>query len=150
MFKSSPHILVVEDDPVTADMLRELLAGAGYEVQWAPDVIAALSVLQSQPIDLITLDMELGTYSGRSLLALLKTDRHTCQIPVIVISSSQVGDGVRRLAQHVLSKPFNITPLIQAIGSTLRRQSRGTDAWHENTPDSNLGLELEVAREVLD
>ncbi len=129
-------------------MLKELLAGAGYRVQWAADVISALFVLERQAVDLVTLDMELGTYSGRGLLALLKTDPRTRGIPVIVISSCQVGPDVQRLAEHVLSKPFSIGPLLQVIGTTLDRQVSRLEPWRESTPEESL--ELEVAREVLD
>lgn len=148
MLDSSPQILVVEDDPVIADMLRELLAGAGYRVQLAADVIAALATLEHHVVDLITLDIELGTYSGRGLLALLKTDPRTHGIPVIVVSSSQVSPDVRRLADHVLSKPFSIGPLLQTISSSLDRRVASRRPWPESAPESNL--EWEVAREVLD
>ena len=150
MLEPSSRILIVEDDAVIADMLQELLVGAGYQVLWAPDVIAALSALERNRIDLITLDIELGTYSGQGLLALLKTDAHTRSIPVIVISSSPAGPDVRRLADHILSKPFSITPLVQAIASYLTpaRRAAALDPWPETV--DNLSPELEVAREVLD
>lgn len=150
MLESRSRILIVEDDAVIADMLQELLVGAGYQVLWAPDVIAALSALERHRIHLITLDIELGTYSGRGLLALLKTDEHTHHIPVIVVSSSPVGPDVKRLANHILSKPFSISPLLQAIDTSLApvRQAAALDPWHETIED--LSPELEVAREVLD
>jgi len=128
-------------------MLKELLVGAGYQVQWAPDVIAALAALERRTTDLVTLDIELGTYSGHGLLALLKTDPHTRNIPVIVISSSPVGPEVQHLADGVLSKPFNIAPLLQTIAASLERKAVHLDPWQETVPDHR---ELEVAREVLD
>lgn len=143
-----PKILVVEDDPVIADMLSELLMGAGYRVQWAPDVISALSALERLSIHLITLDIELGTYSGHGLLAFLKADPRTRHIPVIVVSSCQVGPDVRRLAEHVLSKPFSIGPLLQLVSATLERQPSRLEPWRDRAPEESL--ELEVAREVLD
>ena len=148
MLEPSSRILVVEDDPVISDMLRELLLGAGYRVECAPDVISALSALERLAVDLITLDIELGTYSGQGLLALLKTDPRTRSIPVIVISSAQVGPLVRRLAEHVLSKPFSIGPLLQTINASLGRRVANLDSWHEPTVEESLGME--VAREVLD
>jgi DNA-binding response OmpR family regulator len=139
---------MVEDDTVIADMLKELLAGAGYRVQWAPDVISALYALERESVDLITLDMELGTYGGHGFLALLKAEPHTSSIPVVVISSSQVSAEVRGLADHVLSKPFSIEPLLQVIASSVRRCPASLDVWQDALSDDNL--ELEVAREVLD
>lgn len=144
----SPHILVVEDDPVIAEMLKELLVSAGYRAQWAPDVIAALSALEHLNTDLITLDIELGTYSGRGLLALLKADPRTRNIPVIVVSSCQVGSDVRRLAEQVLSKPFNIGPLLQSIDAALAPAKARFEHRREHAPDESL--ELEVAREAVD
>lgn len=149
MFELSPQILVVEDEPVIADMLKELLTGAGYRVQWAADVISALSALEHHAIDLITLDIELGTYSGSGLLALLKTDPRTRSIPVIVLTSCQVGANVRRLAEQVLAKPFSIGPLLQSIDASLNhRDQRLGSSWSKPALDGNL--ELEVAGEVLD
>jgi DNA-binding response OmpR family regulator len=144
----TPRILVVEDDSVIADMLRELLAGAGYRVHWSPDVISALSALERLPVDLITLDIELGTYSGRGLLAFLKADPRTSKIPVIVVSSCQVGPDIRRLADHVLSKPFSIAPLLHIIGASLDRKTARLQPWRDSIASESVGLE--VAREVLD
>ncbi|MCL6431371.1 MAG: response regulator, partial [Anaerolineae bacterium] len=117
-------------------------------VQSAPDVISALSALERSPIDLITLDLELGTYSGNGLLALLKADARTRKIPVIVVSSCQVSPEVRRLAEHVLNKPFNIAPFLQAIRASLRARAAGGEAWLNGASDDSL--QLEVSREVLD
>lgn len=129
-------------------MLEELLTGAGYRVQSVPDVISALSALERNPIDLITLDLELGTYSGNGLLALLKADARTRKIPVIVVSSCQVGPEVRRLAEHVLSKPFSIAPFLQAIHASLKARAAGSQPWRDGAPDDSL--QVEVSREVLD
>jgi CheY-like chemotaxis protein len=149
LFEASSEILVVEDDPVLGDMLRELLADAGYQAHWAQDVIGALSALEHHPIDLITLDIELGTYSGRGLLALLKADPRTRDIPVIVISSCQLDPGMRRLAEHVLSKPFNIAPLLQMVdGSIGSRRVAHIERWPEAAASDSIGLG--VAREILD
>ncbi len=149
LLEASDEILVVEDDPVLGNMLRELLSDAGYRVQWAQDVISALSALERHPVGLITLDIELGTYSGRGLLALLKADPRTRDIPVIVVSSCQLDPAVRQLAEHVLSKPFNIGPLLQMVIATLgpRRAAR-LEPWQEVAANDNVGME--VAREVLD
>lgn len=139
--------MVVEDDPVIADMLSDLLSSAGYTVQWARDVIAALSALERLRIDLITLDLELGTYSGHGLLALLKADPSTRTIPVIVVSSCQVDPETRHLAEHVLSKPFSIGPFLQMVRASLAGQRARLDRWRDDAADDSL--ELEVAREVL-
>ncbi len=149
MLEASFEILVVEDDPILGDMLRELLSDAGYRVSWAHDVLSALAMLESRSIDLITLDIELGTYSGRGLLALLKADPRTRDIPVIVVSSCQLDPAVRQLAEHVLSKPFNIAPLLQMVGNSLAaRPIAYAERWPEAITNDSVGWE--VAREVLD
>ncbi len=149
MLKASSEILVVEDDPVLGDMLREILVEAGYRVSWAQDVLSALAALQRHAADLITLDIELGTYSGRGLLALLKADPRTRDIPVIVISSCQLDPSVYRLAEHVLSKPFNIAPLLQMVGASIgTRLAASARPWPEAAANDSAGWE--VAREVMD
>jgi len=148
LLETASQVLVVEDDPVIADLLQELLVGAGHRVQCAPDVVAALSLLERHAVDLITLDIELGTYSGRALLAFLKNDPRTRAIPVIVVSSSQVEPEVRRLAEHVLNKPFSIGPFLQLVGASLQRPAPAATAWRERNAEERL--QLAVAREVLE
>jgi len=144
---TASQVLVVEDDDVIADMLRELLVSAGYRVQSASNVISALSLLERHTVDLITLDIELGTYSGRGLLALLKSDPRTRDIPVIVVSSCQVEPEVRRLAEHVLSKPFSIGPFLQLVGNSLGQRMSGR-GWDEGVREGSLPVG--VTREVLE
>lgn len=149
MLEAPFEILVVEDDPVLGDMLREILVEAGYRVSWAQDVLSALATLQRRAVDLITLDIELGTYSGRGLLALLKADPRTRDIPVVVVSSCQLDPSVHRLAEHVLGKPFNIAPLLQTVGASIAaRRAARAKPWPEAAIEDSAGWQ--VAREVLD
>jgi len=149
LLEASYQILVVEDDPILGNMLREILSDAGYRVRWAQDVIAALSALEQQPVDLITLDIELGTYSGRGLLALLKADPRTRDISVIVVSSCQPDPDLCQMAQHVLSKPFNVAVLLQLVAASIDGQGPACLArWQRAAANDKIGWE--VAREILD
>ena len=67
-----PVILVIEDDPITRDLLRQLFAGAGYVVLPAADGDAALSALTTIRPDLVTLDLDLPGISGAEVLTSIR------------------------------------------------------------------------------
>ena len=82
----APMILVVEDSPLNARLLRALLIRGGLEVTLAVDAEAALDVLGSLIPDLILMDMQLPGMSGRELTRLLKADPARCGIPIIALT----------------------------------------------------------------
>lgn len=61
------HILIVEDEPVTREVLKRLLIGAGHEVSEAPDGVEAWNVLQSIRIPVIISDWEMPEMEGLEL-----------------------------------------------------------------------------------
>jgi len=81
------RILVVDDDESIRELLRMHLASAGYEVQVAPDAIAAgYMVLKGAP-DLIITDVNMPHMNGFEFVAALKSDPSMSSIPVIFLTS---------------------------------------------------------------
>jgi len=79
-------LLLVDDSKAIRLANQRALEQAGYDVICAEDGEAALSIAQSQPVDLILLDMMLPKISGVEVLKRLKNDARTAQIPVVVLS----------------------------------------------------------------
>ena len=66
------HILLVEDQPVTAKMMRAVLNANGHTVQWAGDIAAALGLADRNEFDLLMSDLGLPDGSGHDLMRQLR------------------------------------------------------------------------------
>jgi DNA-binding response OmpR family regulator len=118
------RILIVEDESLSADMLRRRLVGRGYEVLVATDAKTCADVLQLSPVDLVLLDISLGGASGIDLLkALRKTWSHDA-LPVIGVSALVDSDDVIAAleagANDYCVKPVNFPVLVARIEVCLR------------------------------
>ncbi len=114
-------ILVVDDERLVRWSLQQKLEQWGYHVSLAEDGNAALSRIQLDNPDLITLDVKLPDITGIDVLAELR--KRNIQIPVIVITAfGVVDDAVRSLklgAYDFIEKPINFEKLENAIHNAL-------------------------------
>lgn len=82
------QILVVDDDPLVREMLREILTDSGYRAETAEDGQAALDRLAAgAPVDLILSDMNMPRLDGLSLIRTLR-DRKD-EVPVIILTGNE-------------------------------------------------------------
>ncbi len=97
-----------------------------FNVQTAESASAAIDVLNSQPIDLITLDQKLPDRQGMDLLQDIK--HHHADVEVIIItgygSLKSAMEGIRHGAAGYLLKPFNVTELLSLVNQTLEKKQR--------------------------
>ena len=110
-------ILIVDDDASIRDLLRMHLSAAGYEVQVAPDAIAAGYIVLRSPPDLIISDINMPHMDGFEFVAALKADTTLPRIPVIFLSSYDEGDdrGKALGAVGYLTKPVRADRLLQMV-----------------------------------
>jgi PAS domain S-box-containing protein len=96
------YVLVVEDEPDTRSYFRQMLAPTGVKVTEAPDGQAAidlLDVLGPRRPALVLLDLNLPHVDGFGVLARLRADERTRDVPVIVVTARDLGpDDMSRLA----------------------------------------------------
>jgi len=118
---SPPRILVVDDEPDIRGWLRESLGAAGYVVDEASNGAAALErIAQARP-SLILLDLAMPVMDGRTAIRQLKSDKATCDIPIIVLTASSVEkerDSLQLLgmgARRFLTKPISAQMLVEEI-----------------------------------
>jgi CheY-like chemotaxis protein len=89
-------VLVVEDEPESAELLEMILRREGCDVLVARDGATALEVARELPQpDLVLLDLELPVMDGRALLATMRGDPSISGIPVIVLSGAPDATTVR-------------------------------------------------------
>lgn len=89
--KNKPHLLIVEDDQATAEILSALLPGEHYDIDCAATGQAALELLQLRDYDLITLDLNLPDMDGTAIVhhireAGLKQAETANPLPIIIVS----------------------------------------------------------------
>ena len=89
---TTKHVLVVEDEPDFAALLRSILRRAEYTVTTAYHCEQALSLARELRPDLITLDMQMPGESGPLFYRKLKADEALREIPVVVVTGVTQGD----------------------------------------------------------
>ncbi|NRB42428.1 MAG: diguanylate cyclase [Pseudomonadales bacterium] len=117
-------ILAVDDANFILCVLEEDLEAHGYKVLKAKNGEVALEILNQENIDLILLDLYMPGLSGLEVLQKVKTDTHTQNIPVIMLSGSDNEDSIVAAldigADDYITKPY-IPEVFQArIRTSLR------------------------------
>lgn len=115
------HLLVVDDDEDSRELVAESLRRLGYQVTEARDGRDALvSIMRECPSLLIT-DCSMPNMTGNELVATLAGDERWCAIPTIVVSSMEQP----ALPQNAvfLAKPFTIQKLEAVIRDGLEASS---------------------------
>jgi signal transduction histidine kinase/CheY-like chemotaxis protein len=109
-------ILVVDDDRRSADLLRVYLEDAGYAVSVARDGIEGLELAGRLHPEAVILDILLPRLNGWDLLAQLKSDPATSDIPVVIVSmTDEQGAGFALGATDYLVKPVDRARLLDAL-----------------------------------
>ncbi len=115
--KTKARILIVDDDTSMLQLLKRHLSNAGYEVLTAEDGVAAgRHVLKARP-DLIIADVGMPYMDGFELVAALKADSATRDIPVVFLTSREdVADYAKELgAVAYLHKPVLADRLVEIV-----------------------------------
>jgi signal transduction histidine kinase/ActR/RegA family two-component response regulator len=124
--RRSPRVLVIDDDEIYRYLVRTRLGEARFIVQEAAGGAEGLLQARAQRPHAIVLDLVMPEMSGFEVLAQLKDDPVTADIPVVVLTSKILsGDEQRRLAPHAarivsketLSRPDSADHLLEALSA---------------------------------
>jgi DNA-binding response OmpR family regulator len=131
-----PHILIVEDQPSTADMLNSYFEAQGYRtdvVAWGQD---ALALVEKVVPDLVVLDVRLPDMDGYQVCRQLRAHERTKHVPIIFLTGKRKqSDKVKGLelgAVDYITKPFDIHELRLRVRNVLERP-RGQGLSHPIT-----------------
>jgi two-component system cell cycle response regulator len=117
-------ILVVDDTPANLTLLVQMLSGHGYKVRVAPTGKLALASAQSNPPDLILLDVNMPDMNGYAVCHQLKASDRTRDIPIIFISAlDSVFNKVTAFTSggiDYITKPFELVEVLARIQNQLR------------------------------
>lgn len=140
---SSNSILIIEDDPEIRDLLAFTLGRAGYDVWEAETGEQALQRLDGRLPALIVTDWMLPGISGVELIARLRRDELTADLPLLMLTAR--GEEVDKLrsfdsgVDDYLTKPFSPRELLARVKALIRRSGAPEDGVLERQ-----GLRLEV------
>jgi two-component system chemotaxis sensor kinase CheA len=82
-----PVVLVVDDSITTRTMEKNLLESAGYRVRVAVDGLEAMTLLKTEPVDLVLSDIDMPRMDGFELTARIRTDRQLADLPVVLVTA---------------------------------------------------------------
>lgn len=119
-------ILLVEDNPASADMLGRRLTRRGFQVVNATDGLAAVEQAALERPDLILMDLSLPEIDGLEATRRLKRDVLTASIPVIALTAHAMrSDLEKSLAagcQEFETKPVDFDRLLRKMGTLLQAE----------------------------
>lgn len=121
------RILVAEDDAVLAEGVMTSLRHTGHAVDWVQDGAEADTALESNPFDLLILDLGLPKKSGLEVLRRLRA--RASHLPVLILTArDRIEDRVQGLdagADDYLAKPFDVAELAARVRALARRGMAG-------------------------
>ncbi|MFN7924685.1 MAG: ABC transporter transmembrane domain-containing protein [Bryobacteraceae bacterium] len=123
---SAGHILVVDDNSISRDLLCRLLEREGYSVASAVGGASALELAAEEKFDLVLLDVMMPDIDGIEVLQRWKAAGTLTELPVIVTSAmDEVSSAVRCIelgAEDYLTKPFDPVLFRARIGASIEKK----------------------------
>lgn len=120
----SKRILVADDEPDILKLVARRVSGGGYTVITASEGNEALEKAQTEPFDLLVLDIMLPGIDGSDIAEQLRQNPRTAQIPIIFLTALVKGqeteyEGKSVGGYYFLGKPFDGDKLLALIGEVL-------------------------------
>lgn len=143
------RILVAEDERKINDVVRDYLLSLGYEIYQCFDGPEALRLAQSQPFDLLVLDLMLPGLDG---IEVARRIRAGSELPIIMLTARESEAdkllGLEIGADDYITKPFSVRELEARIRTVLRRcETRGASPASHTL--SHLGIELDPLKRTV-
>ncbi|ODU58696.1 MAG: DNA-binding response regulator [Comamonadaceae bacterium SCN 68-20] len=128
------RLLLVEDDPMIGEAVRDLLRAERYAVDWATDGDMADAALSTQAYDLVLLDLGLPRRDGLAVLRALRARKD--RTPVLIATArdgvAQRVQGLDAGADDYVLKPYDLEELLARIRALLRRAAGRAEPVYEH------------------
>ena len=122
------HILIVEDNPQSLELMSYLLQASGYAVHAAQSGAQAMVLARTVPIDLVLLDLQLPDIDGYHVLRDLRAEHRIATTKIIAVTAvAMVGDRERTLNagfDHYVPKPINPRTFVSEVEAWLPAKCR--------------------------
>ncbi len=144
---SKAKVLLVEDNKLQADIIREFLSRNGYEVVTVDNGVAAFKAAQMHHVDIVLLDRILPDMDGGDVCRWLKIDPNTRDIPIIMLTAKAGLDdkisGLEAGADDYLPKPFEESELNARIFVRLRSKAHEDELKQKNRQLEDMLMRVE-------
>lgn len=125
---ATPRVLIVDDEPDVVAFIGRLLQSEHVAVSSAYDGVSALDAVESDPPDLVLLDIMMPMMNGYEVCQQIKANPQTQHIPVVFLTSAHGADVRTRSLQAgattVIVKPFSPAELIAQVHRHLPKASQ--------------------------
>lgn len=126
MVEQKKKILIVDDEPEFAKLIKTRLTAEGYLVDTAEDGQQGLDKVKACP-DLVILDVMMPNLGGIEFAKIIKESPQTAKIPIIFLTAKEDEqtriDGIRSGADYFLTKPFDSAELLEVIKKLVHRNA---------------------------
>lgn len=123
-------IVIIEDEPDTAEMYAEMMRISGYEVVKYFGGSSAVAQIAEQKPCAVVLDLMMPDISGLEVLQYMKAEPKLSDIPVIIVSAktlpADIDEGLNAGASVYLTKPVSFSDLKKAIDDAVTISGEGT------------------------
>ncbi|MBN1894814.1 hybrid sensor histidine kinase/response regulator [bacterium] len=114
------HILVAEDSITSRTLLKNILESAGYRVKTTVDGMDALTALKSDTFDLVVSDIEMPRMNGFDLVAKIRGDKNTADLPVVLVTALESREDRERgidvgANAYIVKRSFDQSNLLEVI-----------------------------------
>lgn len=137
-----PRVLVIDDDPTIARLVKLTLRNKGYNVITAEDTHEGLKELFLETTDLLLLDYMLPEQNGLAFLKDIRAEPELSQLPVIMLTTTGMSEVVQAAkilgANDFITKPFNLNTLIERVSRLVpipENESQPTEKVQPNSED---------------
>ncbi len=123
------RILYIEDNSDNRKLVRRVLEWEGYEVVEARDGTEALARLETEPIDLALLDINMPDIDGYTLTTTIRSNPRFSRLPIVAVTANVMrGDRERSLeagCNGYIQKPIDIDTLSEQIARFIMSRPNG-------------------------
>ncbi|KMV30344.1 response regulator transcription factor [Photobacterium swingsii] len=137
------RVLVIDDDVQLCELLADVLAAEGYDVECRHCGETALAYMQDYPVDLVLLDVMLPNIDG------MQVARRICQrfaTPILMLTAladeTSMMDGLQAGADHYMPKPFRVPELLARMTAILRRVGLERQRQSQHCSEQNLSQQI--------
>ncbi|MCX5790280.1 MAG: response regulator [Elusimicrobia bacterium] len=119
------RILVIDDEASICDLLKEILAGHGHQVETAADGREAVQLVRKNPYDLLILDRNMPHMTGLEAARMIRADTTSANrnVKILICTSAsfprEVDEAFDAGANDYLLKPINLKTLMRKVESLL-------------------------------
>lgn len=155
--KMKARAYIVDDDPLTANLLEAELAQAGFETDYFETGEKALKMISTQRPDIILSDLTAADKDGHSLCRRLRLNPDTANIPLLILSGGKDIDDLAETlplnADDYIRKPFQMRDLIARVDAVINRVGTSDEVDTESgipQPPEATGQDVETITKALE